>query len=40
MELGDIREMGVNWEEVVNLRRGILQRGLGWTVHVCAAKCT
>ena len=30
----------VNWEEVVNLRKGILRRGLGGSVLVCAEKST
>ena len=33
-------EDGVDWEKVVTLRRGILGRGLGGSVHLCAAKCT
>ena len=36
MELGNMREMEVHWEEIVNLRRGILGRGVRGSVHVCA----
>ena len=32
--------MGVDQEKVMTLRRGILGRRLGESVHVCAAKCT
>ena len=38
--LGDKREIVVNGEEAVNLRRGIFGRGFGESVHVCAEKCT
>ena len=31
---------GVDWEKVMALRRGILGRGLGGIMHVCAVKCT
>ena len=30
-----MRELGVKWKKVVNLRRG-----LGGSVHVCNEKCT
>ena len=31
-----MREVVVNWEKVVNLKRGTMGRGLGGSVHVCA----
>ena len=34
-----MKEMGLKFKEVVNLRRGILGIGLGESVHACAENC-